>query len=428
MIKARLGYGFLSGENMNKRKFAIFLIILCVATVAIGLIGCTHRHRFSSDWSSNASYHWHSAKCKHSGEMKDYASHSFGIWSVVKAPVGTNDGEEKRVCGVCGYSESRKSHAFSNDWSNDSVYHWKEAVCEHKNETGYRDKHSFGEWNVIKDATETENGERERNCVVCGYTDTEITDKLPHTHAYSDEWAYDGRYHWKEAVCGHDEIKDRELHDTDGLGKCRICENIIGTEGLLYEENGEGYTVIGLKDGVLDETIIIPPVYNGKKVTEIGDVAFQNLSSIKRVVIGEGIVKIGQGAFFSCRGITEVVLQEGLKSIGQLAFYNCSNLVAIKIPDSVTSIESEVFERCDALRYMVIGREMMNIGFRVFKGCDALSEIYYRGREEDWKKININDNNDVLTDTNLYYYSETQPTAEGNYWRYGSDGVTIVKW
>ena len=77
---------------------------------------------------------------------------------------------------------------------------------------------------------------------------------------------------------------------------------------------------------------------------------------------------------------------------------------------------------------MVIGREMMNIGFRVFKGCDALSEIYYRGREEDWKKININDNNDVLTDTNLYYYSETQPTAEGNYWRYGSDGVTIVKW
>jgi hypothetical protein len=33
-----------------------------------------------------------------------------------------------------------------------------------------------------------------------------------------------------------------------------------------------------------------------------------------------------------------------------------------------------------------------------------------------------------LTSAKRYYYSETQPTAEGNYWHYDTDGVTPVVW
>jgi hypothetical protein len=33
-----------------------------------------------------------------------------------------------------------------------------------------------------------------------------------------------------------------------------------------------------------------------------------------------------------------------------------------------------------------------------------------------------------LTSATRYYYSESQPTDEGNYWHYSTDGVTPVVW
>lgn len=34
----------------------------------------------------------------------------------------------------------------------------------------------------------------------------------------------------------------------------------------------------------------------------------------------------------------------------------------------------------------------------------------------------------MLTNATRYYYSETQPVEEGNYWHYAEDGVTLVVW
>lgn len=414
---------------MKKKTLLTILIITCVITFAFGLIGCTHHHRFSTSWTSDSSYHWHVARCKHKNEITGYALHDFGKWVTAVEPKDGIDGEERRTCVVCGYVESRIMHSFSDNWSQDSVNHWKESICEHKNEIGYKDKHSFGDWVIIKNATETENGERERSCAVCDYKETESIDKLPHSHIYSSEWTYDSDYHWHNDICGHGTVRDRELHDVDELGRCVICNNVIGTEGLLYEMSDNGYVVTGIEDKLYPETIVIPPTYNGKRVVAIGDDAFTNYSFIKKVIMHEGIKKIGQGAFFGCNYIEKIVLPNGVESIGQVAFRGLRRLTEITIPDSVTVIESEAFEACSALHTVIIGKGVMSIGVRVFNGCSSLFEIYYKGSEADWAKIDINtDYNDVLISTKRYYYSEYKPVADGNYWHYGEEGVTIIKW
>jgi hypothetical protein len=57
-----------------------------------------------------------------------------------------------------------------------------------------------------------------------------------------------------------------------------------------------------------------------------------------------------------------------------------------------------------------------------------LNTIYYTGSEEEWNSINISNGNDLLASATIYYYSESAPTADGNYWHYDTDKTTPVVW
>ena len=62
----------------------------------------------------------------------------------------------------------------------------------------------------------------------------------------------------------------------------------------------------------------------------------------------------------------------------------------------------------------------------MFAHCSKLTHIYYEGTAEEWANIKVEIvNGDENGELPLYYYSETQPTAAGNYWRY-VDGVPTV--
>ena len=62
-----------------------------------------HTHTFSSDWSKDATNHWHAASCAHTSEKSDIASHTYGDWITINPATEDSDGSKKQTCSICGY-------------------------------------------------------------------------------------------------------------------------------------------------------------------------------------------------------------------------------------------------------------------------------------------------------------------------------------
>ena len=139
------------------------------------------------------------------------------------------------VLGGCKTGNEMHEHDFASEWTNDASYHWHTAICEHADEVSGKTAHSFGHWTLIKDATETEKGSRERVCTVCGYKVTEEIDLLPHTHKFSSEWQSSETHHWQAAICEH-------TQETGG-NSVHIWDNgIVKTSATCTTEGVKSYT------------------------------------------------------------------------------------------------------------------------------------------------------------------------------------------
>ena len=224
-------------------------------------------------------------------------------------------------------------------------------------------------------------------------------------------------------------------------------ESKIVKEGdyLFYTFGGVNYLLgyVGY-----DRSIALPESYRGENY-EIYGYAFYNCVSLRGVVIPNGVTGIGDSAFYGCSGLTGIDIPSSISSISHSAFYKCTSLKKVSIPNSVTSIEHYAFEGCEslvsvtipssvtsigscaffdctALTSVVIPRSVKSIDAALFHGCSSLTVIYYGGTADEWSQIRMGENNGILTETNRYYYSEAQPTADGNYWHYDENSDIAV--
>jgi len=65
----------------------------------------------------------------------------------------------------------RHTHVWSSSYSRDGEGHWLVCGC---GEAANKEGHTYGSWTIIKQASKTESGAKERVCSVCGYTETEV--------------------------------------------------------------------------------------------------------------------------------------------------------------------------------------------------------------------------------------------------------------
>lgn len=143
-----------------------------------------HKHTYSEDWTKDETNHWHACNC---GEKQDETLHIYGDWQVTKDATEDIEGSKKRTCSVCLYENIEviptlnHTHKFSDEWTSDAIYHWHVSTCGHA-VIDDKSEHNFEEWNVTKESSCTENGERKTTCTICGYEKTEVTDKAEHTY------------------------------------------------------------------------------------------------------------------------------------------------------------------------------------------------------------------------------------------------------
>jgi len=185
-------------------------------------------------------------------------------------------------------------------------------------------------------------------------------------------------------------------------------------------------------------SIILP-----ETLSQICNLAFC-ASGIESIYIPDG-VKLEAAAFFQCTDLREVRLPNDLDSIGERWFNDCSSLTKITLPSTIKSIEYSAFRNCRSLREIIIPDNVESIGSSAFCGCSSfinvklpnslnliyknafhhcveLTGVYYCGDKNAFdvliSKMDLDSDDKPFGEATVYFYSETAPTAEGNFWHY----------
>ena len=150
-----------------------------------------------------------------------------------------------------------------------------------------------------------------------------------------------------------------------------------GTEGLVYtlfDENSwaakdgidiSGYWVTGYKGNETD--VVIPNMYEGKRVIGIMYGAFYLNTLITSVNISNGIKYLGiddlaEGIaiFYSCVNLKSVTLPLSLTTIGDYIFMNCPSITSVTIPANVSEITINPFLNCENLTEVKVSKDNGN--------------------------------------------------------------------
>ena len=149
------------------------------------------------------------------------------------------------------------------------------------------------------------------------------------------------------------EIRERYNYDTEQYYEIAVITDYNGT----------------------DESVSVPSQLGGCNVTDIGDGAFSDCTSLTSITIPNGVTSIGWNAFSDCTSLTSITIPDSVTSIGQNTFYDCTSLTNVVIPDSVTSIGNSAFSGCTSLTNVVIPNSVTVIERGAFCGCTSLSSI-----------------------------------------------------
>ena len=343
---------------------------------------------------------------------KDQHEHTFGEWRNHNTLSSCEDQLYYRICSGCSDIE------------------WR---------AGSYEDHDFD--TVTTSPTCQVGGYDTKTCKKCGVV--EICNETPIVdHDYKEDYSTNNSFHWNECK-NCDATAGKNEHMLGDDGSCTICAVQIGdTEGIIYEISADGTYAEVLGYNGMARNIKIANTYMGLPVNVIYDNAFYDNNSIISVIIPDSVTSIGMRAFYSCSSLTSVIIGNNVVYIGSSAFEYCYNLTNIVIPDSVTDIDSHAFNSCKELiteyeygKYVksgdnpyailvditaenlstftihkdtkiiawgafmncsrllsvIIPDSVTSIGEAAFDFCNNLSDVYYTGTEEDWTKIEIND-------------------------------------
>ncbi|MGN0995532.1 MAG: leucine-rich repeat protein, partial [Candidatus Ventricola sp.] len=184
--------------------------------------------------------------------------------------------------------------------------------------------------------------------------------------------------------------------------------------------NEADFAFSALEDGTLaitrytgsDTLLHIPAQLSGKRVTRIGESAFEACASLQQVILPDTVTALGDRAFAGCSSLAQLTLSDSVTAIGAYAFADCSALTALRLPAQLASLGSNPFAGCAQLTSLTVSGgpfslqdgclidtgahrliacirpagtsltlpdTVTEIGARAFAGCPALERIALPG-------------------------------------------------
>lgn len=258
------------------------------------------------------------------------------------------------------------------------------------------------------------------------------------------------------------EIEDCAFDGCGGLESIVVDANnanYISENGILYRKDGAIIRCPEGKKGAIELPKGITGLPEG--LTTIGRGAFENCSSLVKIVIPESVTSIDGihwliedgmytieevycEEFVGCTSLesievaennTEytsengilydkkktallccpkgkkgnVEINENTTKLAYGAFEKCGELESVTIPKGINYISSGTFKACIGLKNIKIPKEVTGIGENAFAGCSNLQSVAYMGTSKQWKAIDIRNGNENLTGAPIVCQVETSP-------------------
>ena len=192
-----------------------------------GAIVIHKNHTWESDWTKDATGHWHPCRFPGCLTRKDEAEHIPSSW------VKKDDNWHCQKCTACGYEIACEAHSLSPQYSYSDDSHWQECtVCGHKTT---HEAHDLIERNDDTD--------RWQECTKCQYTTKPQSHRLIEKYDEDKHWQectecdyetthephsfslqYDGAEHWRGCgECGYKIEVAPHVYDNDNDASCNVC-------------------------------------------------------------------------------------------------------------------------------------------------------------------------------------------------------------
>lgn len=201
----------------------------------------------------------------------------------------------------------------------------------------------------------------------------------------------------------------------DGAGNVsfsKICCEIIVPTTNPYYMNYDGMVLS--KDGTV--LVQVPRNREGKiiipeGITTISSYAFESCN-VSEVIMPDSVCVIGEGVFENCRKLQKVRLSNQLDEIKVAMFRDCIMLSSIKLPVNIKNIRIGAFFNCYSLKEISLPSCLEMISTSAFFNCYSLQTIKYEGTQEEWNKILVEHDNDVLKQVQIFYSVDmNEPTS-----------------
>jgi hypothetical protein len=118
---------------------------------------------------------------------------------------------------------------------------------------------------------------------------------------------------------------------------------------------------------------------SGSEISILGQVAFEQCSSLESVCIPSSVQTISDGCFSHCRKLSQLTFESGsaLSILGDSAFSSCFALCSICLPSSLETISAGCFQCCQALLSVTFesGSRIVTIEGYAFALCSSLTSI-----------------------------------------------------
>ena len=154
--------------------------------------------------------------------------------------------------------------------------------------------------------------------------------------------------------------------------------------------NNARYKVSGYKDDFIvndknelllyqgNDTVVTIP----ENVETIEISAFQNNSTIEKVIFNENLKSISSYAFENCINLTSYEVNKNLENIGSRAFYGCTSLESVNLNNNLTTIGSSAFANCTSISGdLRVPSSVISIGSSAFDGDSSIVTLKIEGNK-----------------------------------------------